>query len=472
MDTDQVKVRKFAGMKVPPDLGRRHFLFLFIGTFILGMFMAIPPVVQPVLLGETLGVAPDFLGTTNALFQQLSQVAMLLLAALVGAWSDRVGRKRLAWIGFLIIAVSIFLFGKSAEVAAALGISGEGAATLCAYLSYVPSKAEQFVPFAPGLAVAYFFRLMLGVGLAFTFPQFLSWVADYTYPDDRGKGMGFNGLMLGGSSLIVFVVFSVIQKSAGPAVVFTLSAIFALVGFLLTLLFLKNRQPDTPPEAKKSFGQIMGIVKKRLPLKASYLVALITRSDTPLIPALLPMWAVKVASDHGMTAAEANQKIFMVALPILGILSIVSFPLAGILLDKLGRIKVIILSLLLIAASYVLLVVAPSPFAFWAIVPAMVLAGCGMAGTVAGANTWVTDGAPKEDVGAVLGGLNTMTAISVLLFLGICGYLFDAFGPGVAFAVKGGADLLLAIWILTIRGRVERESSQNPANSTENPATP
>jgi hypothetical protein len=29
----------------------------------------------------------------------------------------------------------------------------------------------------------------------------------------------------------------------------------------------------------------------------------------------------------------------------------------------------------------------------------------------------------------------------------------------VAFAVKGGADLLLAIWILTIRGKVERESS-------------
>jgi MFS family permease len=459
MSTDQVKVPKFAGMKVPPDLGRRHFLFLFIGTFILGMFMAIPPVVQPVLLGETLGVAPDFLGTTNALFQQLSQVAMLLLAALVGAWSDKVGRKLLAWIGFLIIGISIFMFGKSAEIATALGISGESAATLCAYLSYSPSKAHQFVPFAPGLAVAYFNRLMLGVGLAFAFPQFLTWVADYTYRDDRGKGMGFNGLMLGGSSLIVFVVFSVIQKSSGPDVVFTLSAIFAFVGFLLTLLFVKNRQPVTAPEEKKSFFQVMGIVRKRLPLKVSYLVALITRVDTPLIPALLPMWAVKVASDHGMTAAAANQKVFIVALPVLGIMSILAFPLAGVLLDKLGRIKVIIFSLLLLAASYTLLVVAPNPFAFWAVVPAMILAGCGMSGTVAGANTWVTDAAPQEDVGAVLGGLNTMTAISVLLFLGICGYLFDTFGPGVAFAVKGGADLLLAIWILTIRGKVERESS-------------
>jgi MFS family permease len=162
----------------------------------------------------------------------------------------------------------------------------------------------------------------------------------------------------------------------------------------------------------------------------------------------------------------------MVALPILGVLSIVSFPLAGVLLDKIGRIKVITLSLLLLVGAYALLVVAPNPFAFWAIIPAMVLAGCGMAGCVAGANTWVTDGAPKEDVGTVLGGLNTMTAFSVLLFLGVCGYLFDTFGPGVAFAVKGGADLLLAIWILAIRGRVEKGSSQNIARSTGNPASP
>jgi uncharacterized protein YybS (DUF2232 family) len=56
------------------------------------------------------------------------------------------------------------------------------------------------------------------------------------------------------------VVFSVIQKSQGPAFVFTLSSIFAFVGFLVTLFFLKNRQPDVPPEQKKSFGQIMGIV--------------------------------------------------------------------------------------------------------------------------------------------------------------------------------------------------------------------
>ena len=141
------------------------------------------------------------------------------------------------------------------------------------------------------------------------------------------------------------------------------------------------------------------------------------------------------------------------------LIGILTMPLAGIMLDKMGRFKVITLSLLLLVGSYILLVAAPDPFAFWAIVPAMVLAGTGMSGTVAGTNTWVTDAASKEDVGTVLGGLNTMTAFSVLLFLGITGYLFDAFGPRAAFAFKGSIDLLLAIWLFAIKGKVDGESA-------------
>ncbi len=457
MSAEGKKIPKFAGIKVPPDLGRRHFFFLFLSTFIVGMFMAFPPVVQPVLLKVDLKVSESFLGTAGTALQNMSQIAMLLFAALVGAWSDKVGRKILAWVGFLILTVSIFLFGKSNEIAEALGIGAEGAATLCAFISFAPSKASEFVGFAPGLAVAYVLRLMIGVGIAFAFPQFITWVADYTSQEDRGKGMGFNGLMLGMSGLIVFIVFSGILKTQGVSTVLTIAALFAAAGFVITLLFLKNRQPDTKEENKKSFRQVMKIVNSRLPLKASYLCALVTRSDTVMVTTLLPLWAVKVATDYGMTAEAANQKLFQTALPIIGIISIVAFPIAGMLLDKWGRIKTIILSLAVLVGSFALLMVASNPFS-GLIYLAMAMGGFGMSGSVAGANTWVTDAAPKEDVGTVLGGLNTMTPIGALVFLAIGGLLFDKYGPAAAFAVKGGADLLLAIWILTIRGRVEKES--------------
>jgi hypothetical protein len=63
-------------------------------------------------------------------------------------------------------------------------------------------------------------------------------------------------------------------------------------------------------------------------------------------------------------------------------------------------------------------------------------------------------------VGTILGGLNTMQPIGILFFVGLGGYLFDAFGPGWAFAVKGVANLILCVWFFMIRGRISVSAHQ------------
>ena len=50
-----------------------------------------------------------------------------------------------------------------------------------------------------------------------------------------------------------------------------------------------------------------------------------------------------------------------------------------------------------------------------------------------------------------------MQPIGVLIFMGIGGYLFDAFGPGWAFGVKGAATLVLFVWMFAVRGRITEE---------------
>jgi hypothetical protein len=57
-------------------------------------------------------------------------------------------------------------------------------------------------------------------------------------------------------------------------------------------------------------------------------------------------------------------------------------------------------------------------------------------------------------VGTVLGGLNTVQPIGILLFVGIGGYLFDAFGPGWAVAIKGAANLVLCAWSFVVNERM------------------
>jgi MFS family permease len=100
-----------------------------------------------------------------------------------------------------------------------------------------------------------------------------------------------------------------------------------------------------------------------------------------------------------------------------------------------------------------LLAASPNPFSPLVYI-AMVFASVGMAGAIAGANTLASDASPKGMVGSILGGLNTMQPIGILFFVGLGGYLFDAFSPGWAFGVKGIASLMLCIWMFVIRDRI------------------
>ena len=39
-------------------------------------------------------------------------------------------------------------------------------------------------------------------------------------------------------------------------------------------------------------------------------------------------------------------------------------------------------------------------------------------------------------------------------FVGIGGYLFDTFGPGYAFAIKGAANLVLCVWFFVVKEKI------------------
>jgi MFS family permease len=197
---------------------------------------------------------------------------------------------------------------------------------------------------------------------------------------------------------------------------------------------------------------IIPVVRKSLPLKTTYWCSLITRADIVLLATFLVTWGVKYGEVLGMEAQKATMKA-SIPMMVMGFISLVCFPVIGVMLDKWGRVPTIILALFSAAVSMFLLAVAPNPFSPVVYV-AMLFASVGMAGAIAGANTLAADASPKAMVGSILGGLNTMQPIGVLFFLGIGGYLFDVLGPGWAFGLKGVATLALAIWMFTAKGRI------------------
>ena len=453
-----IKVPKFAGITILSGLSKTNYFFFFFNTFILGIFLSVTAVLQPAFMKDIIQIDQKFAGTIISFLQNMSQIATLLFVAYLGALSDKTGRKIMVLASFIVLFIAFYLFKSSNEIAIWIGLTEDSAATtcanICAWLSFAPDQAEAFKSFAPGLLVSYVARFLLGIGLILGYPQLITMVGDYTSQNDRGKGMGLNGMTAGLASLIMFGAFGYIMKKYGVLAGFDTCLILAAVGAVLTTVFMKDRMPEKPTK-KQGLKDIFPILKESKAMKAAYWTALITRGDIVVLATYLIAWGVLVGPEHGY---DSNKATLMATIPlmVMGVITMVAFPVLGVMLDKKGRIPVIIFSVICAGVSMLLIAVAPSPF-HWLCFAASILAGIGMAGSIAGANTLAMDASPITLLGAVMGGLGTMQPIGILVFLGVGGVLFDSVAPGAAFALKGIASLLLVIWLFAIRKEVTLE---------------
>jgi MFS family permease len=450
----QKKVPKFAGITILSGLSKTNYFFFFFNTFILGIFLSVTAVLQPAFMKDIIQIDQDFAGTIISFLQNMSQIATLLFVAYLGALSDKIGRKIMILASFISLFIAFYLFKESNTIAIGLGINPETAATICAWLSFAPDKAAAFTSFAPGLLVSYVARFLIGIGLILGYPQLIIMVGDYTSQNDRGKGMGLNGMSAGFASLIMFGMFGAIMNKFGVLSGFDTCIILAIVGALLTAIFMKDRMPEKAA-VKQGLREVFPLLKESKAMKAAYWTALITRGDIVVLATYLVAWGVVVGPEHGYNSEKAT---LMAAIPmmVMGVVSLFAFPILGAMLDKKGRMPVVIFSVICAGVSMLLIAAAPSPF-HWLCLVAALFAGFGMAGSIAGANTLAMDASPITLLGAVMGGMGTMQPIGILVFLGVGGVLFDSVAPGAAFALKGIASLLLVIWLFSIRKAVTQE---------------
>ncbi len=449
-----IKAPKFAGITILSGLSKTNYFFMFFNTFLMGMFLSVTAVLQPAFMKDIIKIDQEFAGTIISFLQNMSQIATLLFVALIGALSDKTGRKIMVLASFIVLFISYYLFKISNQIAIGLGISPEIAATICAWLSFAPDKAAAFTSFAPGLLVSYVARFLVGVGLILGFPQLITMVGDYTRDKDRGKGMAMNGMASGFAALVVFGLFGAIMKKGGVLAGFDACMLLAVIGAVLTAVFMKDRMPEQAAE-KQGLKDVIPLVKESMALKAAYLTTLVTRADIVVLATYLVAWGVMAGPAAGYDSGKAT---LMATIPmmIMGVISLVAFPVVGVMLEKKGRMATIIFSVICAGVSMLLVAVSPSPFHPICFLAA-IFAGIGMAGSIVGANTLAMDASPITLMGAVMGGLSTMQPIGILFFLALGGVLYDGIGPGAAFALKGIASIVLVVWLFTIRNVVTEE---------------
>jgi len=135
---------------------------------------------------------------------------------------------------------------------------------------------------------------------------------------------------------------------------------------------------------------------------------------------------------------------------VVSLVTLVAWPIIGIMLDKWGRAPVIALALISTGAGFCLMGLTENPFS-----PMIYLYSClvgiGFSASTAGATTLAADASPKPLLGSILGGLVTMQPIGAFFFLAIGGYLFDYWGYWGPFLIKGAVNLVCGVWVFAVR---------------------
>ncbi len=428
--TTTITGEKFLGITVLEGMSRWDFFNLYGVTFFVGILIIIPAIIQPAFLKEVIGIPRNMAGTINSGLQNMSQIATLLFIGYVGILSDKFGRVILAFIGFFVCAFAYLIFGFTMPISSFLGIN--------------PT------------AFTYFARFMVAIGFIMTFPQFSTLAADYTMQRDRGKAMSYNGFMLGTAGIFVFNVIAQIPKKLGIMSLFYICVATALIGATWLRATLRDRLPEKRVK-ERNFKELYKTVAKSFALKVGYVGYLVSRADTMIIGTFLMVWAVEAAKQYGLTPLQATA-IGGTALGVQMMVAVSCNPVLGYLIDRFGRVPMIILGLLLSTLGFVILGSVGNPFSkvVWL---AVALIGASQASVTISSNALCADAAPKPLLGTVMGGKNTMAPIGTIIFLQLGGFLFDTFGPMSAFFMKAVINFLTFVWVFSIRRKVVIEKT-------------
>ena len=411
-------------VRISEDLKPVNFWSLICASFLINIILPLFHIIQPIWLEKVIGIDPSHYGRINANLQIIMEIVNIAFVGYIGILSDRLGRKILLVIGYIIFGTGFFIYGHSNSIAAVLGIDP--------------------------IIVVYLLRGANALAFLFLWPQLITLIADYTSVESRGKGMGavnFIGIF---GAVISLVLLSKLPQLVGIMEFFYLGPILGILGFAIVTSGIADKVSRSKVShrslEKKEWKKVLTAAKENVGLRICFISAFSARADQSILGLFLITWAVKVAQNFGKTSASATA-IASAFMGINVVFAALSSPLFGFLTDRWSRKSVLCICLGLSGIAYLGLGFLSSPFSPL-IYLFMVFLGFGISGITIAAQTLTADLSPKEIVGSVLGGFNTTGAIGIMFFALIGGYLFDNIGYATPFLIKGVCDILVILYTL------------------------
>jgi MFS family permease len=402
-----------------PGVQRSNFYAL-LGTafFSIGLLTLVGNL-RPYLFNSMLGIPDDIQGRVSGTMDVISEIPALLLSGLVGAMSDRLGRRIIYGMGFAILAVGYFLF-----------------------------------PFAQFNWTLYAMIFITACGASLVSAMLSTVIADYPQETSRGKLVGIcfflNGL--GVASLVglaaqlpkLYLGQGMDPIEAGRAAYWTV-AVICLIPMVIVLKGLPRQSPGQIGEREPLLATLrIGIdAAKDLRVRLAYASAAVSRASLSIISAFFFLWMVQVGKEQGMTPAEALSKgggIF-VAIQITATfwaMIVIAF------IDRVDRVLFMTIASALACGSYVWFGLVDDPFQ-----PAMYVAavflGVGEMSGILASQALVGQVAPERGRGAVIGVFTLCGSLGIFFAAIVGGTLFDAWRPSAPYIVMGCVSGLLCL---------------------------
>jgi len=402
-----------------PGVQRSNFYAL-LGTafFSIGLLTLVGNL-RPYLFNSMLGIPDDIQGRVSGTMDVVSEIPALLLSGLVGAMSDRLGRRIIYGMGFAILAVGYFLF-----------------------------------PFAQFNWTLYAMIFITACGASLVSAMLSTVIADYPQETSRGKLVGIcfflNGL--GVASLVglaaqlpkLYLGQGMDPIEAGRAAYWTV-AVICLIPMVIVLKGLPRQSPGQIGEREPLLATLrIGIdAAKDLRVRLAYASAAVSRASLSIISAFFFLWMVQVGKEQGMTPAEALSKgggIF-VAIQITATfwaMIVIAF------IDRVDRVLFMTIASALACGSYVWFGLVDNPFQ-----PAMYVAavflGIGEMSGILASQALVGQVAPERGRGAVIGVFTLCGSLGIFFAAIVGGTLFDAWRPSAPYIVMGCVSGLLCL---------------------------
>jgi MFS family permease len=425
----------FIGIRLNEGVNSSHMLTFYLACYAAIMLATFVPQTQPFLLDQVLGLEQSRQGVVSGNLNFLGEIVIIATVGLWGSLSDRIGRRAVTAMGFLLSAAGILAYGAVSDL--------------------------------NGLMLA---RAIYSAGIAAISTMLITLMADYASNASRGKATGLLGIMngLGAMTAALFLlklpaIFQG-QGMSAPESAWATYGIMAAVTLLIGIAMYLGLRPGTAHSYENRTPLMRqlreGFSEARRPIIGlAYAASFVARGNLAVVGTFFTLWAsVYGTSELGMSSAEAISKGGGI-LAISYVASLLSAPIFGIMTDRIDRISALAVTLLIGAVGYGGTFMLDNPFSIGTIA-CLILIGMAEVGCIITSGVLIAEQAPDRLRGSVVGVFTLSGAVGILIASVVGGYLFDHWMRTGPFVFFGMISAVVMVWALLLRSRSKGSSAE------------